>query len=192
MYLRVYESRDSSPKTTPSPSLRYSFTHTHRSNCYRNRNPQTLPESFARLMYLRVYDSPDYSRQSAPSPSLRYSLTHTHRSNCYRNRNPQPLPESSTRLMCLSVYDSRDSSRQPAPSLSLWYSLTHTHRSICYHNHNPHPQSLWLNLHTCCINRIIEEWRVTWSSPRVKRTTMTRTMIRMRTNERTQSGLGVS
>jgi hypothetical protein len=70
MYLRVYDSRDSSRQPAPSPSLCSSLTHTHRSIGYRNRNPQPLADSSARLMYLRVYDSRDRSRQLAPSPSL--------------------------------------------------------------------------------------------------------------------------
>ena len=62
----------------PSPSLCYSLTHAHRSIGYRNRNPQPLADSAARLMNLRVYDSRDSSHQSAPSPSLCYSFTHGH------------------------------------------------------------------------------------------------------------------
>jgi hypothetical protein len=56
MYLRVYDSRDTSRQTAPSPSLGYSLTHTHRSIGYHNRNPQPLAESTTRLMYLRVSD----------------------------------------------------------------------------------------------------------------------------------------
>jgi hypothetical protein len=48
MYLRVYDNRDSSRQTAPSPSLCYSLTHAHRSIGYRNRNPQPLAESAAR------------------------------------------------------------------------------------------------------------------------------------------------
>ena len=62
----------------PSPSLCYSLTHAHRSIGYRNRNPQPLADSSARLMYLRVYDSRVSSHQPAPSPSLCYLLTHAH------------------------------------------------------------------------------------------------------------------
>jgi hypothetical protein len=86
MYLRVYDSRDSSRQSAPSSSLYYSLTHAHRSIGYRNHNPHLLAESVARLIHLRVYDSRDNSHQSAPSPSLCYSLTHTHRSIGYRNR----------------------------------------------------------------------------------------------------------
>jgi hypothetical protein len=78
MYLRVYDRRDSSRQTTPSPSLCHYLTHEHRSIGYPNRNPQSLDESTTRLMYLRVYDRRDSSRQPAPSPSLCSSLTHTH------------------------------------------------------------------------------------------------------------------
>ena len=78
MYLRVYDSRDSSLQPAPSPSVCYSLTHAHRSIGYRNRNPQPLAESAVRLMYLRVYDSRDSSHQSAPSPSVCYSFTHAH------------------------------------------------------------------------------------------------------------------
>jgi hypothetical protein len=46
---------------------------------YRNRNPQPLADSTARLMYVRVYDSRVSSHQPTPSPSLSYLLTHTHR-----------------------------------------------------------------------------------------------------------------
>jgi hypothetical protein len=76
--LRVYDSRDSSRQPAPSPSLSYSLTHAHRSIGYRNRNPQLLADSAARLMYSRVYDNRDSSHQSAPSPSLCSSLTHAH------------------------------------------------------------------------------------------------------------------
>ena len=78
MYSRVYDNRDSSHQSAPSPSVCYSLTHAHRSIGYRNRNPQPLAESAARLMYLRVYDSRDSSRQSVPSPSVYYSLTRAH------------------------------------------------------------------------------------------------------------------
>ncbi len=114
-----HDSRDRSRQSTPSPSLCYSLTHTHRSIGHRNRNPQLLTESDTRLMYLRVYDSRDSSRQPALSPSLYYSLTHAHRSIGYRNHNPQPLPESAARLMYLRVYDDRVNSHQSAPSPSL-------------------------------------------------------------------------
>ncbi len=118
----------------------YSLTHATRSIGYRNRNPQLLAESAARLMYLREYGSRDSSHQSAPSPSLSYSLTHAHRSIRYHNRNPQLLTESVTRLIYLRVYTSRDNSHHPGPSPSLCYSLTHAHRSsrsIGYRNRNP-------------------------------------------------------
>jgi hypothetical protein len=78
MYLRVYDSRDSSCQPATSPSLCYPLTHAHRSIGYRNRNPHSLTESAARLMHLRVYDNRDSSHQSAPSPSLYYSFTHAH------------------------------------------------------------------------------------------------------------------
>jgi hypothetical protein len=78
MYLRVYDSRDSSRQPAPSPSLCYSLTHAHRSIGYPNRNPQPLADSSARLMYLRVYDSRISSHQPPPSPSLSYLLTHAH------------------------------------------------------------------------------------------------------------------
>jgi hypothetical protein len=80
MYLRVYDSRDNSHQSEPSPSLYYSITHAHWSTCYLNHNPQLLAELSTRLMYLRVYDSRDNSRQSVPSPSLCYSITNVHRS----------------------------------------------------------------------------------------------------------------
>ncbi len=107
MYLRVYDNRDRSNQSAPSPSLCYSLTHTHRSIGHRNRNPQLLAESVTRLMYLREYGNRDRSNQSTPSPSLCYSLTHTHRSIGYRNHNPQLLVESTVRLMYLRVYGSR-------------------------------------------------------------------------------------
>jgi hypothetical protein len=98
---------DSRLARAPALSPCYSLTHAHRSIGYRNRNPQPLSDSSARLMYLRVYDRRDTSRQPAPSPSLCYSLTHVHRSIGYHNRNPQPLADSSARLMYLRVYDRR-------------------------------------------------------------------------------------
>ena len=114
-----YSKSDRRVARVPALSPCSSLTHAHRSIGYRNRNPQPLAESAARLMHLRVYDSRDSSRQPAPSPSVCYSLTHAHRSIGYRNRNPQPLAESAARLMYLRVYDSRDSSHQSAPSPSL-------------------------------------------------------------------------
>jgi hypothetical protein len=42
MYLRVYDSRDSSCQSAPSPSPCYPLTHTYRSIGYRNRNPLWL------------------------------------------------------------------------------------------------------------------------------------------------------
>jgi hypothetical protein len=119
-----------------------------RSIGYRNRNPQLLAVSAARLMHLRVYDSRDSSRQPEPSPSLCYSLTPAHRSIGYRNRNPHLLADSVSRLMYLCVYDIRDSSRQPAPYPSLCYSLTHGHRSIGYRNRNPQPYATRSHMHT--------------------------------------------
>ena len=53
MYLRVYDSRDTSRKSTPSPSLCYSLTHTHRTIGYRNQT-QSLTESVTRLMYCKT------------------------------------------------------------------------------------------------------------------------------------------
>jgi hypothetical protein len=71
------DSRDSSCKTAPSPSLWHSLTHAHRSIGYRNIH-QALSESVANLMYLRVYASRDSSCKIAPSPSLCCSLTSSH------------------------------------------------------------------------------------------------------------------
>ncbi len=56
-----------------------SITHAHSSIGYRNRNPQLLAESAARLMYLLVYDSRVSSHHPPPSPSLCYLFTHAHR-----------------------------------------------------------------------------------------------------------------
>ena len=84
LHLRVYDIRDTSHLTVPSPFLYYSLTHTHRFIGYRNRNPQSLTESSVRLMYVRVYDSRDRS-----SPSPYHSLTHTHNT----------LPTTSTLLV---------------------------------------------------------------------------------------------
>ena len=72
-----YSKSDRRVARAPASSPCSSLTHAHRSIGYRNRNPQPLAESAARLMYLRVYDIRDSSRQPAPSsPSLCYSLTH--------------------------------------------------------------------------------------------------------------------
>ena len=73
-----YSKSDRRVARAPALSPCSSLTHAHRSIGYRNRNPQPLAESAARLMYLRVYDSRDSSHQSAPSPSVFYSLTHAH------------------------------------------------------------------------------------------------------------------
>jgi hypothetical protein len=75
-----YSKSDTKLARASALSTCYSLTHAHRSIGYRNRKPQPLVASPARLMYLRVYDSRDISRQTAPSPSLCYSLTHAHRS----------------------------------------------------------------------------------------------------------------
>ena len=141
MYLRVFDSRDRSRQTTPSPSLCHYLTHEHRSIGYPNRNPQSLDESTTRLMYLRVYDSRPGSRQPAPSPSLVYSLTHTHRSIGHLNRNLQPLSGSPARLMYLRVYDSRVSSRQP-PYVYMTVELALT--SL----HPPRPYATRSHMHT--------------------------------------------
>jgi len=125
-----YSKSDCRVARAPALSPCSSLTHAHRSIAYRNRNPQPLAESAARLMYLRVYDSRDSSSQPAPSPSLCYSLTHAHRSIGYRKQYPQPLAESAARLMYLRVYDSRVSSHQPAPSPSLCYLLTRAHSTL--------------------------------------------------------------
>jgi hypothetical protein len=82
-----YSKSDSRLARAPVLSPSYSLTHAHRFIGYRNRNPQPLTDSSARLIYLRVYDNRDSSRQPAPSPSLCCSLTHAHRSIGYRNRN---------------------------------------------------------------------------------------------------------
>ena len=137
MYLRVYDSRDSSHRPEPSPSLSYSLTHVHRSIGYHNQ-PESLVESTVRLMYVRVYDSWGNSRQDEPFPSLCYSPTHAHRTIACRNHT-QSLGESTTRLMYLRVYDSRDRSHKTTPSPSLSYSPTHVHRSTGYRNQ---PQTL--------------------------------------------------
>ena len=86
-----YSKSDRRVARVPALSPCSSLTHAHRSIGYRNRNPQPLAESAARLMYLRVYDSRDTSRKPAPSPSLCYSLTHAHRSIAYLS---QPNPAS--------------------------------------------------------------------------------------------------
>jgi hypothetical protein len=125
-----YSKSDSRLARAPTLSPCYSLTHAHRSIGYRNRNPQSLADSAARLMYLRVYYGRGISRQTAPSPSLCYPLTHAHRSIGYRNRNPQPLDDSAARLMNLRVYDNRENSHQSAPSPSLCYSLTHAHNTL--------------------------------------------------------------
>ena len=57
-----YSKSDSRLAHAPALSPCYSLTHAHRSIGYRNRNPQPLADSPARLMYLRVYDSRDSSR----------------------------------------------------------------------------------------------------------------------------------
>jgi hypothetical protein len=123
MYLRVYDSRDSSRQTAPSPFLHYSLTHENKSIGYHNHNPKPLTDSVTRLMYLRVYDSRDISHQTPPSPFLYYSLTHAHWSIGYRNRNPQPLTESTARLMYLRVYDNRSHTLRYFGFLNIWPGL---------------------------------------------------------------------
>ena len=98
IYLRLYDNRGDSSKSTPSPSsLYYSLTHTHRSIGYRNI-PQPLSDSTVRLIHLRVYDSRASSSIHTPSP-LSLWFTHGHRSIGYFNI-PHPLTESDVRLIC--------------------------------------------------------------------------------------------
>jgi hypothetical protein len=80
-----YSKSDRRAARVPALSPCSSLTHAHRSIGYRNRHPQPLAESAARLMYLSVYYRRDSSRQPAPSPSLCSSLTPAHRSIGYRN-----------------------------------------------------------------------------------------------------------
>jgi hypothetical protein len=86
--LRVYDIRDTSWKTTPSPSsLWYSFKRSHRSIGYLNI-PQPLDDynSVVRLIFLHVYDSRTTSSKSTPSPSSLYWLVHT----CTKDTHPNP------------------------------------------------------------------------------------------------------
>jgi len=78
IYLRVYDNRAISSKTTPSPSsLWHSLTHPHRSIGYRNI-PQPLVESVARLIYLRVYDNRARSQVLRQHPPRRPYNTRSH------------------------------------------------------------------------------------------------------------------
>ena len=123
-----YSKSDSRLTRAPALSPYYSITHTHRSIGYRNRNPQLLSESAARLMDLRVYDNRDtLASLHPPRPYDPRSHMHT---GPLVIATAQPLAESTSRLMYLRVYDSRDSSHQPAPSPSLCYSLTHAHSTL--------------------------------------------------------------
>ena len=63
MHFRVYDNRDNSCNSTPSPSLRSSITHAHRSIGHHN-HPQSLAKS-TRLRYLSMFDS---RVASTPSP----------------------------------------------------------------------------------------------------------------------------
>ena len=65
-----YSKSDSRLARAPVLSPCYSLTHAHRFIGHRNRNPQPLADSPARLMYLRVYDSRDSSRQEIALVSL--------------------------------------------------------------------------------------------------------------------------
>jgi hypothetical protein len=102
MYLRVFDSRVSSRHPPPSPSLCYSLTHAHRSIGHRNRNPQPLSGSPARLMYLRVYDSRVSSRQPPyVYMTVELALTSLHPPRPYATRShmhtaPSPLPRTIT------------------------------------------------------------------------------------------------
>ncbi len=119
MYLRVYDSRDISRQSAPSPSLCYSLTHTHRSIGYRNRNPQPLADSSTRLMYLRVYDSRVTSHQSVPSPSPCYLVTHEH--------STLPTPTFIT-ITCTQVLWCLERLTRPTVSC---YETTRTSFTIC-------------------------------------------------------------
>jgi hypothetical protein len=76
-YLSVYDRRDGSSESTPSPSGPSSFTHEHRCIGSHNPNWHTVPNSM-RLTYLSVYDIRDDVSESVPSPSQPSSLTHVH------------------------------------------------------------------------------------------------------------------
>ncbi len=127
----MYDSRDSSRQPAPSPSLCYSLTHAHWSIGYRNRNPQPLADSPARLMYLCVYDSRVSSHQSAPSPSLCYLLTHAH------STLPTPTLITFTLtqvLWCLQ--------RLTRPTFS-HYETTRTRLTICLPTQHPFLHTLF-------------------------------------------------
>ena len=106
-------------KPAPSPSLCYSLTHAHRSISYRNRNPQPLAESAAKLMYLRVHDSRDSSFKPTLSPSLSHSLTHPH--------NTLPTPTLLT-ITCTQVLWFLARLARPTASC---YVITTTRLTVC-------------------------------------------------------------
>jgi hypothetical protein len=105
-YMSVYDNRDVTSETTPSPSPLSSLTHVHKFIGSLNPTCQTLSNS-ARLTCLSVYDNRDGASEPAPSPSPPSLLSYVHR--CIGSRNPtcQTLPNS-TRLTYLSVHDNRD------------------------------------------------------------------------------------
>ncbi len=119
IHLRVYDNRDISRQSVPSPSLYYSLTHAHRSIGYHDRNRQTLPESVVRLMHLRVYDTRDSSHQSVSFPSLYYSFTHAH--------NTLPTPTLLT-ITCTQVLWFLE--RLTRPTVSYWVT-TRTRFTVC-------------------------------------------------------------
>jgi hypothetical protein len=128
---QVYENRDGTSESVPSPSPPSSLTDAHR--CIGSRNPtrDSVPNS-ARLTYLSVYDSRDGVSESAPSPSPPSSLTYVHR--CIGSRNPtrHSVPNYA-KLMYLSMYYSRDGVSESAPFPSPPSSLTHAHKDSDRH-----------------------------------------------------------
>ncbi len=101
--LTLYDIRDGTSESVPSPSPPSSHTCTHRYIC--TRHPNWYSVSNSTLTYLRVYNNRDDT--SEPSTSPPSSLTHSHRYIDTRNPNWYSVPNS-VRLTYLSVYDRRD------------------------------------------------------------------------------------
>ncbi len=117
MYLSVYDSRDNTSESGPSPFPPSSLTHVPRSIDYHNPTWHSMSTS-TRVMYLSVYDQQrKFLRLHVPRPHWDSSLTHVHRSIGYHNPTWHSMSVS-VRLMYSSVYDIRDNTSESSPSKS--------------------------------------------------------------------------
>jgi hypothetical protein len=162
MYLRVYDSRDSSCKPVPSLSVCDSLTHAHSTLPTTSTILTIFSRSCSQVLWflaclvrtaasccvttrarLTVHLQPSVCEaceafKSDPSVLVCSLSLYRHPSQIYilvRSRFTSYYKrKSSTSLMYLSVYKSRDIASESAPSPSPRSSLTYVHRCIGYRN----------------------------------------------------------